>query len=325
MNKAIFRVSEVFLDFDHFRSVLLGWDVDVTQISPGRLKLGWDQLAFDSGLTLSHLETNRRLADQMSVAHDRITFVVCFARNIFCGKEVQEGTMLIFGGGREYRSILFEGFESFEISTSVDMLADWGVEFNNIKLSNLSPENCRIPLLKSETAMYRGLAAAVSQLADSQRDGDSQGNWSLAAREKAVNLTVSVLQRSQTVNVLPEPDTMNLSGWLLVERAFEKIEKFGLKKVLTVSDLAKMLGCATRTLQVAFRTTLGITPLQYQLARRLNLVRQELQITSHGQATVTELATAYEFYHFGRFAQYYYNLFGELPSDTLKSFKVPSN
>jgi transcriptional regulator GlxA family with amidase domain len=62
---------------------------------------------------------------------------------------------------------------------------------------------------------------------------------------------------------------------------------------------------------------LGMGPKHYLLLRRMSLFRSALRASSSAESTVTELATRYGFWQFGRLAVEYRALFGEPPSATL--------
>ena len=59
-------------------------------------------------------------------------------------------------------------------------------------------------------------------------------------------------------------------------------------------------------------------PKRYLLLRRMHLVRRALRESSPAKATITEIATRFGFWQFGRLAVEYKALFGEAPSATLR-------
>ncbi len=88
-------------------------------------------------------------------------------------------------------------------------------------------------------------------------------------------------------------------------------------QALYIPELCKAIGVADRTLRVSCQEQLGMSPKRYLLLRRMHLARQALRASAPTATTVTEIATRYGFWQFGRFAGEYKSLFGELPSATL--------
>ncbi|GGY02217.1 helix-turn-helix domain-containing protein [Paludibacterium paludis] len=87
---------------------------------------------------------------------------------------------------------------------------------------------------------------------------------------------------------------------------------------LVVADLCNHLNVSRRTLQNIFHNTLGICPLSYLKAMRLNAVRRELLSPESRYLSVQDAATDWGFWHLSQFAVDYGRLFGEKPSDTLR-------
>jgi AraC-like DNA-binding protein len=84
-----------------------------------------------------------------------------------------------------------------------------------------------------------------------------------------------------------------------------------------IPELCKAIGASGRTLRVCCQEQLGMSPKRYLLLRRMHLARRALRDSASDITTVTEIATRYGFWHFGRFAGEYQSLFGEAPSATL--------
>jgi transcriptional regulator GlxA family with amidase domain len=87
---------------------------------------------------------------------------------------------------------------------------------------------------------------------------------------------------------------------------------------LTVLDVCRAVGASRRKLQYCFEEILGTHPAWYLRVLRLNGVRRELREHSPSNASVSDVACRWGFWHLSRFAAHYRELFGELPSDTLK-------
>jgi len=77
-------------------------------------------------------------------------------------------------------------------------------------------------------------------------------------------------------------------------------------------------GCGYRGLQRGFMDAYGTSPMNYLRSVRLKRIRA-LLLAGHVGDTINIIASKWGFAHMGRFAQAYYNEFGELPSETLQN------
>jgi AraC family transcriptional regulator, ethanolamine operon transcriptional activator len=86
---------------------------------------------------------------------------------------------------------------------------------------------------------------------------------------------------------------------------------------VTVGELCAASGTNERTLQRVFLETYGLPPAALVKSVRLTGARRALQDPT-GTTSVTDVALRWGFFHLGRFAHDYRDLFGESPSDTLR-------
>lgn len=93
---------------------------------------------------------------------------------------------------------------------------------------------------------------------------------------------------------------------------------------MSVLDLCARLRVSRRTLQACFQSEAGIGPLEYQRNLRLNAVRRRLGQTTAQALPVGDAAAEMGFFHLSHFARHYRELFGELPSDTLRADGRPT-
>ena len=86
---------------------------------------------------------------------------------------------------------------------------------------------------------------------------------------------------------------------------------------VSLGAVAAGVGLGLRSLQIVFRATLGVSPRRRLAQIRLDQARRRLLNPAPGE-TVTSIALECGFTHLGRFTAAYLQMFGELPSQTLK-------
>jgi len=89
-------------------------------------------------------------------------------------------------------------------------------------------------------------------------------------------------------------------------------------ETITVADLCIELGVSRRTLQYSFQEVLGINPIRFLRAMRLNGVRRDFKNPGPLASSVQDTAANWGFWHLGHFVTDYKRMFGELPSETLR-------
>jgi AraC-like DNA-binding protein len=89
--------------------------------------------------------------------------------------------------------------------------------------------------------------------------------------------------------------------------------------------ICRSLGMSERNLELNFHEALGVSPKAWFQYLALHHARTILRRKGAGRGRVTEVALACGFEHFGRFSKAYRELFGERPSETLRSSAPPSS
>jgi len=102
----------------------------------------------------------------------------------------------------------------------------------------------------------------------------------------------------------------------IVSRARTFIHE-NLHRALTVQSIADAALASLRTLNRAFQFVLGETPYSYVLRLRLHRIRHALVSEAERVQTIKCVARQWGIREPGRFAGWYRDLFGELPSQTL--------
>jgi AraC-like DNA-binding protein len=102
-----------------------------------------------------------------------------------------------------------------------------------------------------------------------------------------------------------------------IMRRFHRVVDQHLEEPLYLPELCREIGASMRTLNACCHEHLGMGPKHYLLLRRMHLVRRALRENVSADTTVTEVATRFGFWQFGRFAVEYKALFRESPSTTL--------
>ena len=88
---------------------------------------------------------------------------------------------------------------------------------------------------------------------------------------------------------------------------------------IALEQLVEISGVSARALFDGFRRFRGTSPMAFLRGVRLQRAHEDLKNAGPG-VSVTEVACRWEFYQFGRFSAQYKQMFGELPSETLRRF-----
>jgi AraC-like DNA-binding protein len=115
--------------------------------------------------------------------------------------------------------------------------------------------------------------------------------------------------------IMRPPDRQGLARVVARARAYIREN---LNRPLSIEAIAAAAFTSHRTLHRAFQVVLDETPYSYVLRLRLHRIRHEIVSDEEKSCTITAVANTWGMSELGRFAGWYHDLFGELPSETLR-------
>lgn len=298
-------------DIDQHAQNMDGWQVRYDQLTPGRFegeliefRAGWMQLARD--------RSNQAMLKSGSAWKGAITFSVPLSAQgaVFCaGHPIHEASLLVAHGDHLPDLRTPEHLDLLGVAVDVQalehVLERQGARF---RITDL-PKCYRL----GASSVQAELAALFDELAASDQGHDSLLGYEAIRHGIRDAVMVQLLE-------LVAPDQAAPLNPTARKRMVDRAREYALGHLdepLSILDLCNHIGASRRKLQYCFQETLGINPVAYLRALRLNAVRRELRDSPHEHG-VQEVAARWGFWHLSRFASDYRTLFGETPSQTLR-------
>ena len=302
-------------DTDEQAAMLRAWNQSYCQLSPGAFD--GSVTAIDTGavhIVVEHL--NRAVLQRGALSPDCVAVGVPLqleGHSLLCGQRSHIDGLHVFSGvdGFEFRSP--ERHVVVDIEFYPERFANPALREALARIAGkLGPRATVLDMSGERMAALRQMLRAMLDAVSSEPDLlDSLPVCE--AFEKSLVYGLLDLLETQPLRESALPTGAN-RNWRLAQAARSHIEQAARDCPLSVAELVAVLGVSRRCLQYAFQDALGVNPVAYLRAERLNRVRRAL-----GEAdSVTEAATRFGFWHFGHFANDYRALFGELPSETFR-------
>ena len=300
-------------DFDEQATLLQGWNQQYRQISPGAFHGVISELLFDD-IHLFQEFTSRALFQSGKLAAETVAIGIPLATDgngLFCGAAMHASSVHVFSGT--------DGFEFFS-PTGLKM---GGIVVPRDALLDRLPASSQAAVLAS--ASHAHLKAVQPEKIHAAREF-MHSSFKLCQKSPALLQNRNFRRQLREITLASVAEI--LSGDQVTEEDFHLAPQRRCRIVMqardhlhstidncvSVESLCMAVGVSRRTLQYCFQDLLGMNPVAYLRAERLNGVRHMLK-EAH---SVTDAATAWGFWHFGHFSQEYKKMFGELPSVTFR-------
>jgi AraC-like DNA-binding protein len=197
------------------------------------------------------------------------------------------------------------------ISLSVEHMASVGEALVGC---DLTPTKDALTVTPPPAAMAKlqRLHAVIGQLAEDAPEVIACPEAARGLEQALIEAMVGCLGPGEV-----DEDRAALRQHAMIMRRFRRVVEENPDQAVFIPELCRVIAVSERTLRTCCQEHLGVSPKQYLLLRRMHLMRRDLRESSPTATTVTEIATRYGFWQFGRLAGEYRSLFGELPSATL--------
>ena len=288
----------------------IGWDVLYQQVGVGGFSARFSA-ALCGNLLVTNQHCNRELAIRGAPPLDTVPIILVSgaAPGVFQGQELQVSDALVMRPGTEGNLASPRDLNLVTVSVPrVALERALRIEGHS-GIDSVIPTSGRLGSASksSETRRFRHLVRRVFEEVE-------PGSRSLREDELEDRIVTAAAALLVSRSVSAASDSLRNRG-RYVRKAQDFVEAH-LERAIRLSDVAAVVGISQRTLELAFREVLGMTPVAYIRNRRLNRVRRRLLLGPDAVRSVTDAAMECGFSHLGHFSRRYKELFNELPSET---------
>jgi AraC family transcriptional regulator, ethanolamine operon transcriptional activator len=309
-------------DADEQAASLPLWHRTFNQLTPGRFagKLIEVQLG---GIQIFREITHQVVHQTGGAWKGSRTFSVPLTMDgnaFYRGEIIDRVALLTLGGDQELSFRTPQSLDIVSVSIDVEALADYA---SNREKRDIRSELGRFRVIPIGTEAARDLAQFLVTVLDSIVATPKLLRYSAlqqALSRSVLSILVSKMRNADDSEPVHKPPTedgaCSMTRCRVVKRAAEYMEAH-LQHPITISDICSLLSVSPRTLEYSFKEVMGVKPVSYLRAMRLNNARRELKRGHTENLTVADIAAHWGFWHLPHFASDYRNMFGELPSETL--------
>ncbi len=304
-------------DVDEQAAMISDWAEQYQQISPGSFTGNLHQVQF--GKTQVFSETVSQRVHEMRSAWPG-SLVLAVVRNgseplRWRGRLAGVKDVACFSGHQEFDIVVPASSEILAVAVDSADFHDYADAVSADEVLSSSPG---FPQLISSPVQHSplvGLLDASLQIAAEAPHLLQHIQTQKSLREAFYDQLIGLREDRRQAAV-----SLNASGRSTLVSAVREYAQAQSGEVPSVADLCRVFGVSRRSLQYAFEEVVGVNPVTYLRALRLNAVRRAIK-TVETDVPVMEIAARWGFWHPSYFTASYKKLFGELPSATRQRHK----
>ena len=308
-------------DIDEHAACLREWGQRYDQLSAGTFDGTFEEFCFGN-VQIFREQANQSIHESGMPWQGSLVVGVATSLDSngwFCGENFTHDSIITLKGGEALDFRTPRRHELVAATIDINKLNDYALQVEHHDLGNELKNLGPIANSPEHAAKLRSFLVTVlaSLRATPQMLAHEQIRKAL---EQSIYATIL-----ESIGSAPEPRQTPSSRALriIVERARTLMHEH-IDEPISVADLCIQLRVSRRTLQYSFQDVLGMNPVKFLRALRLNGVRRALKQADPQHDTVADIAAHWGFWHLSHFAADYREMFAELPSDTLRRARDPA-
>lgn len=308
-------------DSDEHAESLGKWDQIYDQLTPGAFSGEVTDIWFE-GMQIFRETTNRSVSQSGTTWKG--SFVIGIpvglkSPGLFAKQLLTQDSMLTFRGDNDFTLTTPDNFDVVAVAVPEQALIDAIQPHSNEELKQLFPSAPSVLVIPpGKLDELRNCLLSIFDPSNFEPGLLAYPQVQKAMRSAIIGHLAEVLG---TATQAPPP-SRSFKGRLQVVRDATDYALSHTTEPITVGDLCEKLNISRRMLNYCFLEVFGTNPVQYLRTLRLNGVRRELRECSGSTSAIRDIASNWGFWHLSRFAGEYRELFGELPSDTLRGLRA---
>lgn len=298
---------------------ITAWQQLYDQLHPGTFKGSLSEVWID-GLQFFKESTNLALRQSCVVWPGAVWFGIPKKKSqdsFVCASKVEDTNIATFVGGQEFELLTPDNLELMGFVVSESELEHLFELDTSANLGQILRSNSSLQVDEKKKSVYWNFMEETLRSIENTSENTLEPVLHKNAQK---TLKDSLLVGMVDLLATAAPSKKMRHSRVNYRRVISQSREYIIEhpdQAITILDLCNNLHVSRRTLQNAFQNILGICPIHYLKAIRLNAVRREL--ISHNSVfnTIQDAATSWGFWHLSQFAADYHHLFKELPSHSL--------
>lgn len=318
---AAFSVARVTsTDIEEQAGSLNGWNQVYEQMTPGRFVGKLHELRF-SGVQLFRETSNMAMHESGTPWLGSRAIGVPIEMEgtaLFCGQPVDTDALVTLGPDDELDFYAPRGLDMLGLAIDAAVLEAHARRVEHRDIAAVFGTRTVFKPLKARLDEFRRALLSVLQALDVNPTALQFRQAQRVLEQTMLGAAVAVI-----TDDVASPDLAHPRRRHIVDSA-KDFMRAHIAETITIADLCIELGVSRRTLQYSFQEVLGINPVRFLRAMRLNGVRRDLRNPGTRPCSVQDSAAIWGFWHLGHFVTDYKRMFGELPSETLRRTRRPA-